>query len=276
MLKKIKKIAEGKTKIIWATDDPDKVLIESKAVLTKGNGAERVALENKDIFSTETTSNCFILLNGLAIPTHFIKRVDERTFLAHRVKMIPIEIVIRRIATGSYLIRNPTVKEGTIFHKLAIEFFLKDDAIHDPLMIWNETRQCFELFDAKKPISQESYLGDLPKDTPLIPKNLAEVRQLSNLGRDVFSILEKAWEMQSVKLVDLKIECGYTNSGTLVVADVIDNDSWRIWPGGDKTQMKDKQVYRELVTVTPEHLEILKKNYAWVAEATKKFLTLLP
>jgi len=68
----------------------------------------------------------------------------------------------------------------------------------------------------------------------------------------------------------LKIECGYV-LGRVVVADVIDNDSWRIWPGGNKSQMKDKQVYRNLEETTIESLEKIRRNYSWVAEATSRF-----
>lgn len=266
------KIAEGKTKIIWL-ESPGIVLIENKPVLTKGDGKEREPLEGKDVWATETTCNCFELLNRKGIPTHFIERVDERTFRAFRVRMIHIELVARRIATGSYLKRNPKVKEGTVFKDLVVEFFLKDDARHDPMMTYNTSKKCFELYDAKKPIS-EGYLGNLSGDFPSVPKTVAEVLDLYEMVRIVFLILEEAWERQKVALVDLKIECGYTNNGELVVADVIDSDSSRIWPHSDKAQMKDKQVYRDLAVVTPKDKEILKNNYKWVAEATKKFLTL--
>lgn len=89
---------------------------------------------------------------------------------------------------------------------------------------------------------------------------------------DVFLILEQAWAKQDVALVDLKIEFGITLQRELCVGDVIDNDSWRIWPGGDKAQMKDKQVYRDSQNRTPAELGKIKKNYAWVAEATGRFL----
>lgn len=274
MEKRKEKIAEGKTKIIWGTPIEGEVLIENKPVLTKGDGAERVLLKGKDVLATETTCNCFNLLNKTGVPTHFIERVDERTFRALWVRMIPIELVARRIATGSYLKRTPKVIEGTVFKNLVVEFFLKDDARHDPMMIWAFfNKECFWLYDAKKPIS-EGYLGDLPSYFPLVPRTAAEVQRFSEMVQRVFLILEEAWERQRVALVDLKIECGYTDDGRLVVADVIDNDSWRIWPAGDKTQMKDKEVYRQLTAITSESRETLKNNYTWVAEATKKFLTL--
>jgi phosphoribosylaminoimidazole carboxylase/phosphoribosylaminoimidazole-succinocarboxamide synthase len=204
------------------------------------------------------------------VPTHFIAQIDDRAFRAFLLKMIPIELVTRRIATGSFLKRNPKTIEGTIFDELVTEFFLKDDLRHDPLMLWNGERQCFELYDAKLPL-RDGYLGELPEFLE-IPKTLKEVRHLRDISIKVFSILETAWAKQGVSLVDLKIECGYGINGVVFVGDVIDNDSWRIWPEGKKELSPDKQVYRELENVTPETLDSIKKNYTWVAEATAKFL----
>jgi len=267
----MEKIAEGKTKIIWAIPGvKDEVIIESKDQITAGDGAKKDIIEKKGIFANETTCNCFALLNSKGVPTHFIEKTSERTFRAHKVKMIPIELVARRIATGSFLKRNPEIREGTIFNEIVTEFFLKDDTRHDPLMIWKDEKQHFELYDAKLPLNQ-GYLGDLLPQDLQIPVDETVVKKLQDILIRVFLILEEAWAVQNVSLVDLKIECGYDARGELLVADVIDNDSWRIWPRGDKTQMKDKQVYRDSPELTLEVREILEENYAWVAEATKKF-----
>jgi phosphoribosylaminoimidazole-succinocarboxamide synthase len=267
------KIAEGKTKIIWSIQGViDEVLIENKDQITAGDGVKRDIIENKGVLSNKTTCNCFRLLNSKGVATHFIKKINERTFRARRVRMIPVELVARRIATGSFLKRYPEVTEGTSFDELITELFLKDDAKHDPLIRWDDQKQCFELYDAKRPL-EEGYLNDLSPEFLRDLKGLVGVRQLCDILTNVFLILEKAWANQNVSLIDLKIECGYdVTTGELLVADVIDNDSWRIWPGGKKTLMKDKQVYRDLEHMTPEDSTTIKKNYDWVAEATNKFI----
>jgi phosphoribosylaminoimidazole-succinocarboxamide synthase len=89
-------------------------------------------------------------------------------------------------------------------------------------------------------------------------------------GRRVFEVLERAWATLDVMLVDLKIEFGRDVNGQLIVADIIDNDSWRIWPGGDKNRMLDKQVYRNLKEVTEQDLQALGDRYALVADLTGK------
>jgi len=270
-----RKDAEGKTKVIWPTSNKDVVLIENKDDITAGDGVRHDVIEHKGVLATEMTCNCFTLLNTKGIPTHFIERESERRFLALRVKMIPIELVARRIATGSYLKRHPETVEGTILDPLVFEPFYKDDELHDPMMVWSDRRGCFELYNAKKP-KTAGYLFDLDPRNILTPRGRPlgkqEMGELCDITCNVFLILERAWKELNVVLVDLKIECGWTPVALIVVADVIDNDSWRIWPGGDKTQMMDKQVYRDLKGTTVEALGAIKKNYTWVAETTRKFL----
>ncbi len=162
--------------------------------------------------------------------------------------MLPIEHVQRRLATGSYLKRHPEISEGTRFDPVLVETFLKDDARHDPQ------------------ISQQDILN-LHLATP------PEIEEMVELGRRVFAVLEYAWSTVDVTLVDLKIEFGRDTSGNLLVADVIDNDSWRLWPAGDKTRMLDKQVYRNLKNVTPQDLQGIADRYALVADLTGKLTT---
>lgn len=266
-----KKIAEGKTKIIWSTPWPDVYLMESKDDITAGDGAKRDILKDKGALATETTQNCFVLLEANGIRTHFIDRFSRRTLIVRKVEMIPIEFVARRIATGSYLKRNPDVVEGTVFDELVFEAFWKDDALHDPLIQWKPWYgNRFELFDPKKPFG-EGFIKYLELRDSRVARTLKTGR-FRLITERVFHILEQAWAELGVTLVDLKIEFGWTQSGDLVVADVIDNDSWRIWPGGEKSRMKDKQVYRDSKDVSVDVLAALYENYSWVAKQTRKFL----
>jgi len=288
--KKEKLMVEGKTKVIWTVHGNDSVvLIESKDDITAGDGAKRDLIENKGILSTTTTCNVFKHLQRKSISNHFIELYDERTFLALKLDMIPFELVIRKIATGSFLKRRPDIEEGTIFEEPVVEFFFKDDSQHDPLMIFDIVGNRVLFFDAKRPIGEglikEENLMDFfyqncfPQTkqwgSRCTLNNIVKATvHLVDISRATFLCLETAWEKQNVVLIDLKIECGFDVNDindSLLVGDVIDNDSWRIWPGGDKEQMKDKQVYRNLTEVTPEALKQLQKNYQWVAEATDKF-----
>ncbi len=243
------KLAEGKTKIIYAHPERDDlVYILHKDGLTAGDGARRSELPGKGELACLTTSNVFYLLEQNGIPTHYIGMLRGNVNLVTRCAMVPLEVVMRRIATGSFLKRHPEVAEGTRFEPVLVEFFYKDDAAHDPLVTDEQI--------------QEMGLA-----------NAAEIEEMRQVGRRVFAILEKAWAKQDVTLVDLKIEFGRAaDDGRLLVADVIDNDSWRIWPGGDKNRMLDKQVYRNLPEVTDEGLREVLANYARVAEMTNAFV----
>lgn len=240
-------LAEGKTKIIYAhPDDATLAIVQHKDNISAGDGARRNVIAGKGALSGQTTANVFALLNRAGIPTHFVSAPDATTMVVRRCTMIPIEVVMRRMATGSFLRRYPDATEGQRFDPPLIEFFLKDDARHDPQMSGDEI--------AVQGIA-----------------TAADVQQMTDLGRRVFDVLEQAWAAQDVTLVDLKIEFGHDAAGTLLIADVIDNDSWRIWPGGDKGRMLDKQVYRNMKEVTDERLEELRQRYATVVEMTNQW-----
>jgi len=239
-------LAEGKTKQIYAYPSNDTLAyMLNKDQITAGDGARRDELVGKSRWSTITMANIYRLLNAQGIATHLVEQIDDVTVLVKRCDMLPIEQVQRRIATGSYLKRTPGAREGDRFEPVLVETFLKDDANHDP-QIW---------------------------EADIIAQGLAtkaEIDWMAAEGRRVFEVLERAWASVDVTLVDLKIEFGRTKQGELVVADVIDNDSWRIWPGGDKNRMLDKQIYRNLQEVTEQDLQALGDRYALVADLTGK------
>ena len=242
------RLAEGKTKIVYAHPTRhDMVYLVHKDRISAGDGARVNEAPGKGELSCRTTSNVFYALEQEGVDTHYVGLVEPAVNLVVRCEMVPLEVVMRRIATGSYLKRHPEVKEGHRFNPPLVEFFFKSDELHDPLVDDDEIKQM----------------------------GLAEQREIDEMrqtGRQVFAILEKAWAGQGVTLVDLKIEFGRDGEGTLMVADVIDNDSWRLWPGGDKNRMLDKQVYRDMPDVTDEGLRALMSKYAQVAALTEKFI----
>ncbi|CAB3364000.1 Hypothetical predicted protein [Cloeon dipterum] len=250
-----KLVIEGKTKRVFdLPDSPGLVYVESKDRITAGDGVKAHDLEGKAAISTATTAKVFELLNSAGIPTHFKKLNGSTSFIAEKCAMVPIEWVTRRLATGSFLKRNPGVPEGFRFAPPCQETFLKDDANHDP-------QWCQEQIISAKYTLNGLTIGQ------------AEVLAMQRITICVFEVLERAWSTLDCALVDMKIEFGITEDGRLVVADVIDSDSWRLWPSGDKRLMKDKQVYRDLGTnVTQQHLETVKRNFQWVADQLEKLL----
>ncbi len=241
-------LAEGKTKRIYACpEDATHVYIISKDQITAGDGARHNDLAGKSRWSTTTTANVFRLLQKEGIATHFVRQIDAVTLLVQHCSMLPIEQVQRRLASGSYLKRHPAVSEGTRFEPVLVETFLKDDARHDPQITVDEI-------------------------VALGLASMPEIEWMAQQGRHVFETLERAWATLDVTLVDMKIEFGRDEHGNLLVADVIDNDSWRLWPGGDKNRMLDKQVYRNLPKVTSDDLQGIAERYALVAHLTDEMV----
>ncbi|MBI2596464.1 phosphoribosylaminoimidazolesuccinocarboxamide synthase [Candidatus Daviesbacteria bacterium] len=258
------KLSEGKTKIVWSLSDPSLVFIESKDSITAGDGVKKDIMAGKGVISTETTANCFRLLNREGLPTHFIAPISENIFLARKAVMIPIESVARKVATGSYLQRYPKVKEGTVFKNLRLEFFYKDDKNHDPLVEYDFSKGAWLMYDAHLPKTQSNLIA---KMNPFWQdKLLFKIYHIRYYTKEVFRVLEQAWANLGVTLVDLKLEFGQDYQGKIMVCDVIDNDSWRLWPGGNRAKMLDKQRYRE-----GADLESVKLDYQKVAELTAKF-----
>uniref|UniRef100_A0A8C5LZ31 Phosphoribosylaminoimidazole carboxylase n=1 Tax=Leptobrachium leishanense TaxID=445787 RepID=A0A8C5LZ31_9ANUR len=254
-LKLGKKLNEGKTKEVYELlDHSGCVLMQSKDQITAGNAARKDHMEGKASISNKTTSCIFKLLQEAGIKTAFVKKSSDTGFIATHCEMIPIEWVCRRIATGSFLKRNPGVKEGYKFSPPKIEIFFKDDANNDPQ--WSE-----EQLIAAKLNCAGLVIGQ------------AEVDIMNHSTVAIFEILEKAWSTQDCTLVDMKIEFGVdVTKKEIVLADVIDNDSWRLWPSGDKTQQKDKQSYRDLKEITPEAMQMVKRNFEWVADRVELLL----
>jgi phosphoribosylaminoimidazole-succinocarboxamide synthase len=271
------KLAEGKTKIIYAhPDDPALAIMLHKDSISAGDGARRNTIDGKGALSGRTAANVFALLNRAGIVTHFVAAPEPTAMVVRRCDMIPIEVVMRRIATGSYLKRHPEIGEGTRFDPPLVEFFLKDDARHDPQITAEEM-------------------------TAQGIASAAEAERMLAEGRRVFETLERAWAAQEVTLVDMKIEFGRSlgagdwglgtgdegrpqspianpqspipnRQSPIIVADMIDNDSWRIWPGGEKSRMLDKQIYRNMQQVDDEGLEQIRQLYKTVAGMTDQWV----
>jgi phosphoribosylaminoimidazole-succinocarboxamide synthase len=292
-------ITEGKTKRIVKGDNPSEVIIETKDDLTGGDAAKRETIRGISVHKTTQTVNVFKLLAKNGIETAFLRTASPNSFVCEACDMLPLELVMRRYAWGSFLKREPklesTIEKPHRFSKIKTEFFHKHAVVvppnvpkavqmeegkardqflkngvwasgvyTDPLLL--PTGEIWEIHSAKKPV-----------ETPLmsIPAmfSQAEVKALvEGIMIPTFEVLEKAWakihtEGGAVALVDMKIEVGRRKrDGKIVLADTIDNDSWRIWPGADPRQQLDKQCFRE------DHaLSEVASKYELVAELTGRF-----
>lgn len=266
-------LAEGKTKRIWeVVGSPYEVLIENKDDVTAGDGAKRDQIALKAIASTVTGCHCFRYLTMHEVRSHFVRPVNRTMFLARRLIMIPIEVIARGVATGSYLKRNPQVEEGTRFERIEVEFMYKDDELHDPFMVWNAFSRAYDLFDHNKPLTGPALKVVSMQDVGLgqsEEERQESIEVIKTAMVEAFLLLEAAWDMQGVTLCDLKLEFGRdAETGEILLGDVVTNDEWRIWQGGEKSGERSKQRYRE-----GADLASISRDYAWVAEAVSRFGT---
>ena len=280
---------EGKTKVVESLDLPNRVRITTKDSLTANDAAIQATLPVAEDKTTQTIQ-VFHFLKENGVPVAYISRNSDTSFIAWHCKMLPLECVIRRQPYGSYIKRHPEVGSSDIFdppktefyHKYAVvidgeernmmsedqarELYLRDgewtgEVYTDPLIETHE--DSWLLYPAKLPRHEMQPLMDI---LPVVDmETLEHIR--TKLMLPCFELLEKAWKKFNVNLIDMKIEVGYRkDTKELVVSDVIDNDSWRIWPGGDPKNQLDKQSFREGETLTE-----VQKKYRIVTEYTKEF-----
>lgn len=261
-------INEGKTKKIFAaTNEPDRVIVEYKNDITAfDNPSFTKQFETKAKHSNTTNARVFEMLVRAGIPTAFVRQLSDTEFLAERCSMVPLEAVARRYAVGSYLNRHPEFRrEGTEPHRFGepiIEFFLKTTKGQltsasgetlveglDPLageedpFIPNPEESVWRLTHPKKPADDPAAdLGRAVDRMKVLPAADA-IEKLTDMLRDTFLTLEAFFAKHDFKFIDIKIEFGITGDGRLVVADVIDNDSWRLrdqdWKDVSKQSFRD-------------------------------------
>jgi phosphoribosylaminoimidazole carboxylase / phosphoribosylaminoimidazole-succinocarboxamide synthase len=267
-------VTEGKTKKIHLkTTGSDLVTVISKDDITAGDGAKHDIIPEKGRLANATTSNVFRLLKDCGLPVAFVEQDSATSFVAPKCVMLPYEVVVRREAHGSYLKRNPHFAKGQLFPQLIVEFFLKTKdrdwngkslVCDDPLLLYSKEKSQIQLFNPAKPIQgQEPFLTLAAKEVFTADDEWKIFPDMRRIARQAFLVLEKAWQLEGGTLVDFKVEFGYDSKRNLLLADVIDNDSWRVLESGSYI---DKQVYRD-----GGALDDVAAKYRRVAEITGHF-----
>lgn len=217
-MQKLEKIYEGKAKILYSTEDPELLIQYFKDDATAFNAQKKAVLEGKGILNNFISERIMIEIAKSEIPTHFVKRINEREQLIKKVKIIPLEVIVRNICAGS-MAKRLGMSEGLEFKNPIFEICYKDDALGDPL---------------------------INDDHALYALKLVDVQQLQNLKNYSFKInqtLKNIFKNIGIKLVDFKIEFGFDNEQNIVLADEISPDSCRLWD--EKTSEKlDKDRFR--------------------------------
>ena len=214
-------IYEGKAKKVFSHDDADKVIIEFKDDATAFNALKKAKFKGKGELNCLISAKIFELLLNKNIPCHFLELKNQNTMIAKKIKIIPLEIVLRNIAYGS-LCKQTTIESGTVLEKPLIDLYLKNDELNDPLI----TKDRIRLMNI------------------LSTKDLDYILELT---LKINEILKSFFKNIQLKLVDFKLEFGYDFKNNILLGDEISPDNCRLWDLNQKNDIivsLDKDIFR--------------------------------
>lgn len=208
---------EGKAKRIFSTNNNHELRVEYKDAVTAGNGAKKDTMVGKGRLNNQITSIIFKHLQEKGVESHFIKQLSDTEQLVESVKIIPLEVVVRNIASGS-ITKRLGLENGQIFKEPLVEFFYKNDDLNDPLITDDHIK-----------------LLNIANDK--------DIKILKTKALAINEVLKQIMKEMNLKLVDFKIEFGKTETGKILLADEISPDTCRIWDKDTNVNF-DKDVYR--------------------------------
>ncbi len=227
---------QGKAKHVYFTNEPNKLVLSYKDQATAFNGKKKEIVTGKGRFNNLISAKIFDYLTKQNIPNHFIKSLNETEQLVEKTTIIPLEVVVRNLATGS-IVKRLGMKERTVFQPALVELYYKNDALDDPII---NDQHAFLLTNTTK------------EDIELIKGYALKINQL----------LRPYFEQIGVQLVDFKLEFGRNQNGEIILADEVSPDTCRLWDLETKTSL-DKDVFRQgtgdLITVYQEILNRLEE-----------------
>jgi phosphoribosylaminoimidazole-succinocarboxamide synthase len=224
---------EGKAKKVFSTEDENIVLIHYKDDATAFNGMKKASITNKGILNNRITEVLFTKLQEKGIPTHFIKRVDERSQLCHKVNIVPLEFIVRNYIAGS-MAKRLRIEEGTKSPNTIYEICYKNDTLGDPL-INDHHAVALELCTYK------------------------DLHEMYKYTAKINDILQDLFMKENIILVDFKIEFGMDASGAILLADEISPDTCRLWDATTLEKLDKDRFRRDLGSIEEAYIEILQR-----------------
>ena len=232
-MEKKEQLYEGKAKKVYATDDKNLCIVSYKDDATAFNGLKKGTIVGKGVVNNRMTNMMMSLLEKNGVPTHFVEELSDRDTLVKKVKIVPLEVIIRNVSAGSFAKRYG-VEEGITFDEPTIEFSYKNDDLGDPLI--NDYHALALKLATKEEIE-------------LIKKYAFKVNEVLN---EYFLTL-------GVKLIDFKLEFGKTPDGKIVLADEISPDTCRFWDVKTNEKLDKDRFRRDLGGVEDAYKEIFKR-----------------
>ena len=232
-MQKLEQIYEGKAKKVYKTDNPERYIVDYKDDATAFNGLKKGTIAGKGIINNQMSNRLMQMIEQKGVPTHFVRELSERETLVKKVSIVPLEVIVRNIAAGSFSKRYG-VDEGMVFEEPVIEFSYKNDALGDPLL---NTDHALALKVATR----------------------AEIDTIKSYALKVNSILKAFWAECGITLVDFKLEFGKTADGSIILADEISPDTCRLWDSATGEKLDKDRFRRDLGGVEEAYAEIMKR-----------------
>ena len=232
-MNKMNQLYEGKAKRVYETEDPNLLIVSYKDDATAFNGLKKGTIAGKGVINNQMSNRLMMRLAKAGVPNHFVEELSERDTLVRRVQIVPLEVIVRNIAAGSFSKRYG-VDEGVIFDKPTVEYSYKNDALGDPLLN----------------TSHALALGVATEE---------EIETIRRYALKVNEFLKAFWLECGVILVDFKLEFGRTADGQIILADEISPDTCRLWDAKTHEKLDKDRFRRDLGGVEDAYKEIMKR-----------------
>ncbi|MDR1326267.1 MAG: phosphoribosylaminoimidazolesuccinocarboxamide synthase [Treponema sp.] len=224
---------EGKAKKVFATDNAEFVIIHYKDDATAFNGAKKGQIEDKGLMNNQIASRLFELLAASGVPTHFVARLSERDMVCKRLRIVPLEAIVRNLAAGS-MAKRLGLAEGTALKTTVFELSYKDDSLGDP------------------------FINDYHA-VAIGASTFEELEAIKAISFKVNEVLSSFFYNKGVRLIDFKLEFGRTESGELLLADEISPDTCRFWDAKTSEKLDKDRFRQDLGSVKEAYIEILNR-----------------
>ncbi|MCI8537778.1 MAG: phosphoribosylaminoimidazolesuccinocarboxamide synthase [Oscillospiraceae bacterium] len=232
-MQKLEQLYEGKAKKVFATEDPNVVIVDYKDDATAFNGVKKGTITGKGVINNKMTNHLMQKLEAAGIPTHFVEQLSDRETAVKKVSIVPLEVIIRNISAGSFAKRYG-VEEGILFDAPTIEFSYKNDDLGDPLI----------------------------NDYHALALKLATQEEIDLIKKYAFAVndfLKTFMKGIGIDLVDFKLEFGKTADGTIVLADEISPDTCRLWDEKTHEKLDKDRFRRDLGNVEDAYEEVMRR-----------------
>lgn len=224
---------EGKAKKVFATDDPELLIVAYKDDATAFNGLKKGTIVGKGVINNKMSNRLMAMLEKNGIPTHYVKELSDRETLVKKVSIVPLEVIVRNISAGSFA-KHYGVEEGIVFDQPTVEYSYKNDALGDPLL---NTSHALALKLA----------------------TAEEIEAIRTYALRIDELLKSFWKTCGVTLVDFKLEFGRLSDGTIVLADEISPDTCRLWDAATGEKLDKDRFRRDLGGVEEAYAEIMHR-----------------